>query len=70
MRPKLKRSDAVENVIGLCQKDAEFILKLLEHPPKPNRRLREALAASYKCGEKQTPDFAANLNNCPVVGER
>jgi hypothetical protein len=71
MHPKLKRSDAEETVIRLCQKDAEFILNLLEHPPKRNRRLREAVAATRKaCGEKQPPDFAANLKNCPVVGQR
>jgi hypothetical protein len=71
MRSNLKRSDAEETVIRLSQMDAEFILKLLEHPPKPNRRLREALAAARKaCREKQTPDFAANLKNYPVVGQR
>jgi uncharacterized protein (DUF1778 family) len=32
-----------ETVIQLKQRDAEFILALLDKPPKPNRRLREAM---------------------------
>ncbi len=32
-----------ESVIRLSQKDAQRILTLIEHPPKPNRRLKEAV---------------------------
>jgi len=31
-----------ESVIRLSQKDARKVLSLLDHPPKPNRRLRDA----------------------------
>jgi uncharacterized protein (DUF1778 family) len=34
-----------ESVIRLSQKDAEKILSLLEHPPKPNKRLKDAAKA-------------------------
>jgi uncharacterized protein (DUF1778 family) len=36
-----------ESVIRLSQKDARRILSLLDHPPKPNKRLKEAVEA-YK----------------------
>ena len=32
-----------ESVIHLSQKDARKILSLLDNPPKPNRRLKQAL---------------------------
>jgi len=34
-----------ESVIRLSQKDARKILSLLDHPPKPNKRLKEAVKA-------------------------
>jgi uncharacterized protein (DUF1778 family) len=36
-----------ESVIRLSQKDAQKILALLDHPPKPNKRLKDAVKA-YK----------------------
>ena len=36
-----------ESVIRLSQKDASKILSLLDHPPKPNKRLTDAVKA-YK----------------------
>jgi uncharacterized protein (DUF1778 family) len=32
-----------ESVIRLSQKDAHKILALLDHPPKPNKRLKDAI---------------------------
>jgi uncharacterized protein (DUF1778 family) len=32
-----------ESVIRLSQKDARKVLSLLDHPPKPNQRLKEAV---------------------------
>jgi len=32
-----------ESVIRLSQKDAHKILSLLDHPPKPNKRLKDAV---------------------------
>ncbi len=32
-----------ESAIRLSQKDARTILALLDHPPKPNKRLRDAV---------------------------
>ena len=32
-----------ESVIRLSQQDARKILSLLDHPPKPNKRLRDAV---------------------------
>jgi len=32
-----------ESVIRLSQKDAEKVLFLLDHPPKPNKRLKDAV---------------------------
>ena len=32
-----------ESVIRLSQKDARKVLSLLDHPPKPNRRLKDAV---------------------------
>ena len=32
-----------ESVIRLSQKDAQRVLSLLDHPPKPNRRLKDAV---------------------------
>ena len=37
-----------ESVIRLSQKDAQRILALLDHPPKPNRRLKEAVRAGQR----------------------
>jgi uncharacterized protein (DUF1778 family) len=34
-----------ESVIRLSQKDARKILSLLDHPPKPNKRLKDAVKA-------------------------
>jgi uncharacterized protein (DUF1778 family) len=34
-----------ETVIRLSQKDARKILSILDHPPKPNKRLKEAVKA-------------------------
>lgn len=34
-----------ETVIRLSQQDARRVLALLDSPPKPNRRLKEAVAA-------------------------
>ncbi len=34
-----------ESVIRLSQKDARKILSLLDNPPKPNKRLKEAVKA-------------------------
>ena len=34
-----------ETVIRLSQKDARRVLALLDHPPKPNPRLRDAVKA-------------------------
>ena len=34
-----------ESVIRLSQKDARKILSLLDHPPKPNKRLKDAARA-------------------------
>ena len=34
-----------ESVIRLSQKDARKVLSLLDHPPKPHRRLKEAVKA-------------------------
>jgi uncharacterized protein (DUF1778 family) len=34
-----------ESVIRLSQKDAQKVLALLDHPPKPNQRLKEAVKA-------------------------
>jgi uncharacterized protein (DUF1778 family) len=34
-----------ESVIRLSQKDARKILSLLDHPPKPNKRLKNAVRA-------------------------
>ena len=34
-----------ESVIRLSQKDARKVLSLLDHPPKPNRRLKVAVRA-------------------------
>ena len=34
-----------ESVIRLSQKDAHKILSLLENPPKPNKRLKDAVKA-------------------------
>jgi uncharacterized protein (DUF1778 family) len=34
-----------ESVIRLSQKDARRILSLLDNPPKPNKRLKEAVKA-------------------------
>ena len=34
-----------ESVIRLSQKDAHKILSLLDHPPKPNKRLKDAVKA-------------------------
>ncbi len=34
-----------ESVIRLSQKDARKILSLLDNPPKPNKRLKDALRA-------------------------
>jgi uncharacterized protein (DUF1778 family) len=36
-----------ESVIRLSQKDARKVLDLLDHPPKPNKRLKDAVKA-YK----------------------
>ena len=36
-----------ESVIRLSQKDAHKILALLDHPPKPNKRLKDAVR-TYK----------------------
>jgi uncharacterized protein (DUF1778 family) len=36
-----------ESVIRLSQSDAHKILSLLDHPPKPNKRLKDAVKA-YK----------------------
>jgi uncharacterized protein (DUF1778 family) len=36
-----------ESVIRLSQKDAQKVLALLDHPPKPNQRLKNAVKA-YK----------------------
>jgi uncharacterized protein (DUF1778 family) len=32
-----------ETVIRLSQKDARTVLSLLDHPPKPNKRLKDAV---------------------------
>jgi uncharacterized protein (DUF1778 family) len=32
-----------ESVIRLSQKDAQVVLALLDHPPKPNKRLKDAV---------------------------
>jgi uncharacterized protein (DUF1778 family) len=32
-----------ESVIRLSQKDAQKVLSLLDHPPKPNKRLKDAV---------------------------
>ena len=32
-----------ESVIRLSQKDARKVLSLLDHPPKPNKRLKDAV---------------------------
>jgi len=34
-----------ESVIRLSQKDAQKVLALLDHPPKPNQRLKDAVKA-------------------------
>jgi uncharacterized protein (DUF1778 family) len=34
-----------ESVIHLSQKDAYKVLALLDHPPKPNQRLKDAVKA-------------------------
>ena len=34
-----------ESVIRLSQKDARKVLSLLDHPPKPNQRLKDAVKA-------------------------
>jgi uncharacterized protein (DUF1778 family) len=34
-----------ESVIRLSQKDARKVLSLLDHPPKPNKRLKDAVKA-------------------------
>ena len=34
-----------ESVIRLSQKDARKVLSLLDHPPKPNKRLKDAVRA-------------------------
>ena len=34
-----------ESIIRLSQKDARRILSLLDHPPKPNKRLKDAVKA-------------------------
>jgi uncharacterized protein (DUF1778 family) len=34
-----------ETVIRLSQKDARVVLSLLDHPPKPNKRLKDAAKA-------------------------
>jgi uncharacterized protein (DUF1778 family) len=34
-----------ESVIRLSQKDAQKLLSLLDNPPKPNKRLKEAVKA-------------------------
>jgi len=34
-----------ESVIRLSQKDAMKVLSLLDHPPKPNQRLKQAVKA-------------------------
>jgi len=34
-----------ESVIRLSQKDARRVLSLLDHPPKPNKRLKDAVKA-------------------------
>ncbi len=34
-----------ESVIRLSQKDAQTVLALLDEPPKPNKRLKEAVKA-------------------------
>ena len=39
-----------ESVIRLSQKDARKILSLLDHPPKPNKRLKEAVKAVFQHG--------------------
>jgi uncharacterized protein (DUF1778 family) len=39
-----------ETVIRLSQQDARQVLSLLEAPPKPNRRLKEAVAAFKRLG--------------------
>jgi uncharacterized protein (DUF1778 family) len=36
-----------ETIIRLSQKDAQKVLSLLDHPPKPNKRLKDAVKA-YK----------------------
>ncbi len=37
-----------ESIIRLSQKDAQKILALLDHPPKPGRRLKDAVRASKR----------------------
>lgn len=39
-----------EMIIRLSQRDARKVLSLLDAPPKPNRRLREAVAAFRRLG--------------------
>jgi uncharacterized protein (DUF1778 family) len=34
-----------ESVLRLSQKDAQRVLALLDHPPKPNKRLKDAVKA-------------------------
>lgn len=34
-----------ESLIRLSQKDARKVLSLLDHPPKPNKRLKDAVKA-------------------------
>lgn len=34
-----------ETVIRLSQRDAQKVFSLLEHPPKPNKRLKDAVKA-------------------------
>lgn len=36
-----------ESIIRLSQKDAQKVLSLLDHPPKPNKRLKDAVK-SYR----------------------
>ena len=37
-----------ETVIRLSQRDAQKVFSLLEHPPKPSKRLKEAVKAYRK----------------------
>jgi uncharacterized protein (DUF1778 family) len=56
LQPALREAKAVieeSERIGLSERDSLLVLNLLENPPAPNAKLREAIAAMPKPARKR-----------------